>query len=92
MPACAFSKAATKVRPGETARLLAVLERAIAERGELIKKTLTDRSLRSRGLSSPDLTDALSMTFAVRVADPYRPVISEPRQYTPGMENQRWMM
>ena len=46
--------------------------------------------LKSRGLASPDLADALSMTFAVRIAEPYRPVVSTP-MYSPGENMQSWM-
>src|SRR5262249_35811370 len=48
-------------------------------------------AMKSRGLASPDLADALSMTFAVRVAAPYRPVVSTPRPCCPGERSQTWM-
>jgi hypothetical protein len=48
-------------------------------------------AMKSRGLASPDLADALSMTFAVRVAAPYRPVVNTPRPCYPGERSQTWM-
>jgi len=48
-------------------------------------------SMKSRGLASPDLADALSMTFSVRVAPSYHVTVSTPRNYSPGEANQRWM-
>jgi hypothetical protein len=49
-------------------------------------------SMKSRGLSSPDLADALSFTFSVRVAPSYHVTVSTPRNYSPGEANQSWMM
>ena len=49
-------------------------------------------AMKSRGLASPDLADALSMTFAVKIASSYRvPAVSTPIQIRPGDQGQRWM-
>ena len=49
-------------------------------------------ALRSRGLASPDLADALSMTFSIKIAPHYRvPAVSTPINVQPGQELNRWM-
>ncbi len=48
-------------------------------------------AMKSRGLSSPDLADALSMTFSVRVAPAYHVTVSTPRNISPGEVNTQWM-
>jgi len=48
-------------------------------------------AMKSRGLASPDLADALSMTFSVRVAPSYHVTVSIPRHISPGEEHTQWM-
>jgi hypothetical protein len=48
-------------------------------------------AMKSRGLSSPDLADALSMTFSVRVAPTYHVTVSTPRTYSVGQDALQWM-
>ena len=48
-------------------------------------------AMKSRGLASPDLADALAMTFSVRVGHSWQPTISIPRTISPGSETQQWM-
>ena len=48
-------------------------------------------AMKARGLASPDLADALAMTFSVKVAAPYRPVVSTPRSSYPSELAQSWM-
>jgi len=49
-------------------------------------------SMKSRGLASPDLADALSFTFAVKVAPAFHVTVSTVRNVTPGEVSQQWMM
>ncbi|KKK95556.1 hypothetical protein LCGC14_2671600, partial [marine sediment metagenome] len=46
-------------------------------------------SMRSRGLSSPDIADCLALTFAVKVAPP--PPQPKPQAYYPGERDTSWM-
>jgi hypothetical protein len=46
--------------------------------------------LRRRGLSSPDIGDAIAMTFAERILAAVHPVVSTPRSYS-GQDGQTWM-
>jgi hypothetical protein len=48
-------------------------------------------AMKSRGLSSPDLADALAMTFGIRVAPSFQVTVSIPRYISPGEENTQWM-
>jgi hypothetical protein len=48
--------------------------------------------LRRRGLASPDIGDAIAMSFAVKVAGAAHPLVSTPRPHCPGTERQTWMM
>ena len=48
-------------------------------------------AMKSRGLASPDLADALAMTFSVRVAPSYQISVSVPRNISPGEGNLQWL-
>lgn len=47
--------------------------------------------MKKRGLSSPDMGDALAMTFAVRLPDKRQVKPPQVEYRYPGQENQRWM-
>jgi hypothetical protein len=47
--------------------------------------------LRRRGLASPDIADAIAMSFAVNVQPATHPTVSVPRYWTPGTEGNSWM-